>query len=110
MITVHNEIIDQCKTTSIRDEQTVKCRICNIVSEDMFHLQRHNDSVYESNPNKLTETICDKMIDCGTSVGGKQISENELFNKPILEDRLNEAQKSHISNICEKISPTKKGF
>ena len=74
----------------------------------MFHLQRHNDSVYESNPNILTETICDKMIDCGTSVGGKQISEIELFNKPILEERLNEAQKSHISNICEKIIPTKK--
>ena len=30
LITVHNEIIDQCKTTSIRDEQTVKCRICNV--------------------------------------------------------------------------------
>ena len=50
------------------------------------------------------------MIDCGTSVGGKQISENELFNKPILEDRLNEAQKSHISNVCEKIIPTTIGF
>ena len=74
----------------------------------MFRLQCHNDSVYELNPNILTETICDKMIDCGTSVGGKQLSENELFNKPILEDRLNEAQKSHISNICEKIIPTKK--
>ena len=71
LITVHNKIIDQCKTASIRDEQTIKCRICNIVSEYMFHLQCHNDSVYELNPNILTETICDKMIDCGTSVGGK---------------------------------------
>ena len=73
----------------------------------MFHLKRHNDSVYDSNPNILTETISDKMIDCGTSVGGKQITENELLNKPILEDRSNGAQKSHISNACGKIIPTK---
>ena len=68
---MNNEALEQCETASITDEQTVKCRICNIVTEDMFHLQRHNDSIYESNPNILTETTCDKMIDCGTSVGGK---------------------------------------
>ena len=50
------------------------------------------------------------MIDCGTYVGGKQISEHELFNKPILEDISNEAQKSHITNVCEKIIPTTIGF
>ena len=36
--------------------------------------------------------------------------ENELFNKPMLKDRLNEAQESNISNICKKIVPTEKGF
>ena len=36
--------------------------------------------------------------------------EKELFNKPMLKDRLNEAQKSNISNICKKIVPTEKGF
>ena len=28
----------------------------------------------------------------------------------MLKDRLNEAQKSNISNICKKIVPTEKGF
>ena len=43
-------------------------------------------------------------------MGGKHIRENALFNKPIFEDRSNEAQKSHISNICEKIIQTTMGF
>ena len=46
------------------------------------------------------------MVDCGVSVGGKHIRENALVDKHILEDNLNEAQKSHISNVCEKIIPT----
>ena len=88
LITVNNEVIDQCETASITDEQTIKCRICDIVSEDKFHLKRHKDNDYELNSNILTETISDKhnMIDCGASVGGKHIRENALFNKPIFED------------------------
>ena len=51
LITFHNEIIDQFETASITDEQAVECRICDIVSEDKFHLQRHKDNYYESNLN-----------------------------------------------------------
>ena len=82
LITVNNEAIEQCETASIKDEQIIKCRICDIVTENKFHLQRHINSVYESNSNILTETIGDKhnMIDCGAAVGGKQIKENALFN------------------------------
>ena len=50
------------------------------------------------------------MIDGGASAGGKYIRENARFDKPILEDRSNEDQKSHISNACEKIIPTTIGF
>ena len=108
LITVHSKVIDQCETASITDGKTFICRVCDMVSEDKFHLQHHRDNYYESNFNTLTETVSDKhnMVDCGASVGGKHIRKNALVNQPILEDKSNEAQRSHISNVCEKIIPT----
>ena len=32
LITVNNEAIEQCETGSIKDEQIIKCRICDIVT------------------------------------------------------------------------------
>ena len=88
LITVNNEAIEQCESASITDKQTVKCRICDIVTENKFHLQHHINSVYKSNSNILTEIISEKhnMIDCGASVGGKHIRKNALVNQPIIED------------------------
>ena len=83
-----------------------------MVSEDKLHLQCHRNNRYESISNILTETSSGKhnMIEGGAYAGGKHVGENARFDKPILEDRSNEDQKSHISNACEKIIPTTIGF